>query len=181
MLGSQSQTGSWLPIRVMTHGQDPGASSSWPVPRRGRPGTAERSTQPERVTVTVHGHPSAIQLAPEDLERLEEAIAVQADNNCCATCLPPTTTTRPGGSRPPTNLQPRWPATAYRARRCATGSTVPGTAKQTALCTSSRVARRTKENLSSPEIMRCLKRYIARRLHPILKAALQQETLRQPA
>ena len=43
------------------------------------------------------------------------------------------------------------------------------------------VARRTKENLSAPEITRCLKRYIARRLHPILKAAVQQETLRQPA
>ncbi len=38
------------------------------------------STQHERVTVTVHGHPSAILLAPEDLERLEETIAVLADN-----------------------------------------------------------------------------------------------------
>ena len=37
------------------------------------------STQHERVTVTVHGHPSAILLAPEDLERLEETIAVLAD------------------------------------------------------------------------------------------------------
>ena len=38
------------------------------------------SSQHERVTVTVHGRPSAILLAPEDLERLEETIAVLADN-----------------------------------------------------------------------------------------------------
>ena len=37
--------------------------------------------QHERVTVTVHGHPSAILLSPEDLERLEETIAVLADND----------------------------------------------------------------------------------------------------
>lgn len=37
------------------------------------------STHHERVTVTVHGHPSAILLAPEDLERLEETIAVLSD------------------------------------------------------------------------------------------------------
>lgn len=39
------------------------------------------STQHERVTVTVHGHPSAVFLAPEDLERLEETIAVLADTD----------------------------------------------------------------------------------------------------
>jgi prevent-host-death family protein len=39
------------------------------------------STQHERVTVTVHGHASAVLLAPEDLERLEETIAVLADND----------------------------------------------------------------------------------------------------
>ena len=39
------------------------------------------STQHERVTVTVHGRPSAILLAPEDLERLEETIAVLADTD----------------------------------------------------------------------------------------------------
>ena len=38
------------------------------------------SSQHERVTVTVHGRPSAILLAPDDLERLEETIAVLADN-----------------------------------------------------------------------------------------------------
>lgn len=38
------------------------------------------SSQHERVTVTVHGHPSAILLAPDDLERLEETIAVLADH-----------------------------------------------------------------------------------------------------
>ena len=38
------------------------------------------ANQHERVTVTVHGHPSAILLAPEDLERLEETIAVLSDN-----------------------------------------------------------------------------------------------------
>ncbi len=46
-----------------------------------RPEVVNRvSTQPERVTVTVHGQPSAILLAAEDLERLEETIAVLADN-----------------------------------------------------------------------------------------------------
>ena len=37
------------------------------------------STQHERVTITVHGKPSAIQLAPEDLASLEETIAVLSD------------------------------------------------------------------------------------------------------
>ena len=41
-------------------------------------------TQHERVTVTVHGRPSAILLAPEDLERMEETIAVLADNDLLA-------------------------------------------------------------------------------------------------
>ena len=39
------------------------------------------STQHERVTVTVHGRVSAVLLAPEDLERLEETIAVLADSD----------------------------------------------------------------------------------------------------
>ncbi len=38
-------------------------------------------TQHERVTVTVHGRPSAVLLAPEDLETLEETIAVLADQD----------------------------------------------------------------------------------------------------
>ncbi|MEI2642807.1 MAG: type II toxin-antitoxin system Phd/YefM family antitoxin [Candidatus Nanopelagicales bacterium] len=38
------------------------------------------NTQHERVTVTVHGRPSAIVLAVEDLERLEETIAVLSDS-----------------------------------------------------------------------------------------------------
>lgn len=33
----------------------------------------------ERVTVTVHGHPSAVLLAVEDLEALEETLAVLSD------------------------------------------------------------------------------------------------------
>ncbi len=37
--------------------------------------------QHERVTVTVHGHPSAVLLSPDDLERLEETIAVLADSD----------------------------------------------------------------------------------------------------
>ncbi len=37
------------------------------------------SRQHERVTVTVHGRPSAVLLAPEDLEALEETIAVLSD------------------------------------------------------------------------------------------------------
>jgi antitoxin YefM len=35
--------------------------------------------QHERVTVTVHGHPSAVLVAPEDLEQLEEMIAILRD------------------------------------------------------------------------------------------------------
>ena len=35
--------------------------------------------QHERVTVTVHGEASAVILSPDDLERLEETIAVLAD------------------------------------------------------------------------------------------------------
>jgi antitoxin YefM len=35
--------------------------------------------QHERVTVTVHGKASAVIMAPDDLERLEETIAVLAD------------------------------------------------------------------------------------------------------
>jgi antitoxin YefM len=33
----------------------------------------------ERVTVTVHGTPSAVLMAPEDLESLEETLAILAD------------------------------------------------------------------------------------------------------
>lgn len=36
--------------------------------------------QHERVTVTVHGRPSAILLSPDDLEALEETIAVLSDD-----------------------------------------------------------------------------------------------------
>lgn len=35
--------------------------------------------QHERVTVTVHGQPSAVILSPDDVDRLEETIAVLAD------------------------------------------------------------------------------------------------------
>lgn len=37
--------------------------------------------QHERVTVTVHGRPSAVLLAVEDLESLEETIAVLSDSD----------------------------------------------------------------------------------------------------
>ncbi len=37
------------------------------------------SQQHERVTVTVHGRPSAVLLAPDDLASLEETIAVLSD------------------------------------------------------------------------------------------------------
>ncbi len=37
--------------------------------------------QHERVTVTVHGRPSAVLLAIEDLEALEETIAVLSDSD----------------------------------------------------------------------------------------------------
>lgn len=37
------------------------------------------SSQHERVTVTVHGRPSAVLLSPDDLDALEETIAVLSD------------------------------------------------------------------------------------------------------
>lgn len=37
------------------------------------------NAQHERVTVTVHGKPSAVLIAPEDLESMEETIAVLSD------------------------------------------------------------------------------------------------------
>ncbi len=42
------------------------------------------STQHERVIVTVHGYPSAVLLAPDDLQRLEETIAALADPDMIA-------------------------------------------------------------------------------------------------
>ena len=46
-------------------------------PARGRePG---QSQQHERITVTVHGRPSAVLVAPEDLESLEETLAILSD------------------------------------------------------------------------------------------------------
>lgn len=37
------------------------------------------SGQHERVTVTVHGRPSAVLIAPDDLESLEETLAILSD------------------------------------------------------------------------------------------------------
>ncbi len=37
------------------------------------------STQHERITVTVHGKASAVLLAPEDLESLEETVEILSD------------------------------------------------------------------------------------------------------
>ena len=37
--------------------------------------------QHERVTVTVHGRPSAILLSPDDLAALEETIAILSDDD----------------------------------------------------------------------------------------------------
>jgi len=42
---------------------------------------ARVASQHERVTVTVHGRPSAVLLAVEDLEALEETIAVLSDSD----------------------------------------------------------------------------------------------------
>ncbi|CAN5622427.1 type II toxin-antitoxin system Phd/YefM family antitoxin [soil metagenome] len=39
------------------------------------------SKQHERVTVTVHGRPSAVLLSPADLEAMEETIAVLSDQD----------------------------------------------------------------------------------------------------
>jgi len=43
--------------------------------------------QHERVTVTVHGRPSAVLLSVEDLESLEETIAVLADSDAVTALL----------------------------------------------------------------------------------------------
>lgn len=40
--------------------------------------------QHERVTITVHGEPAAILIAPEDLEALEETVSILADNETVA-------------------------------------------------------------------------------------------------
>lgn len=37
--------------------------------------------QHDRVTVTVHGRPSAVLLSPDDLEALEETIAILSDDD----------------------------------------------------------------------------------------------------
>ncbi|UOT08553.1 type II toxin-antitoxin system Phd/YefM family antitoxin (plasmid) [Rhodococcus opacus] len=42
------------------------------------------NTQHERVTVTVHGQPSAVLIATEDLESLEESIAILSDPDTLA-------------------------------------------------------------------------------------------------
>lgn len=40
--------------------------------------------QHDRVTVTVHGRPSAVLLSPDDLEALEETIAILSDTDAVA-------------------------------------------------------------------------------------------------
>ena len=42
------------------------------------------STQHERITVTVHGRASAVLLAPEDLESLEETLEILSDPDTMA-------------------------------------------------------------------------------------------------
>ena len=42
------------------------------------------AAQHERVTLTVHGTPSAVMLAPEDLETLEETLAILSDPDTLA-------------------------------------------------------------------------------------------------
>ena len=39
------------------------------------------SSQHDRVTVTVHGHPSAVLLSVDDLDALEETIAILSDTD----------------------------------------------------------------------------------------------------
>jgi prevent-host-death family protein len=39
------------------------------------------NSQHERVTVTVHGRPSAVLVSPDDLEALEETIAILSDGD----------------------------------------------------------------------------------------------------
>lgn len=42
------------------------------------------SAEHERITVTVHGQPSAVLIATEDLESLEETIAILSDSGAMA-------------------------------------------------------------------------------------------------
>ena len=42
------------------------------------------AAQHERITVTVHGAPSAVLVAPEDLEALEETLAILSDPDAMA-------------------------------------------------------------------------------------------------
>ncbi len=43
--------------------------------------------QHERVTVTVHGHPSAVLLSVDDLDALEETIAILSDADAVASLI----------------------------------------------------------------------------------------------
>lgn len=61
------------------------------------------SSQHERVTVTVHGHASAVLVAPEDLERLEETIAVLADSDLLRQLTASAEDEAQGASSPPIN------------------------------------------------------------------------------
>ena len=69
-------------------------------------------TQHERVLVTVHGTPSAVLIAPADLEALEETIAVLSDGDTVARLAASEADLAAGLGESQADL-----ATAMRARR----------------------------------------------------------------
>ena len=69
-------------------------------------------TQHERVLVTVHGTPSAVLIAPADLEALEETIAVLSDGDTVARLAASEAELAAGRGESQADL-----ATAMRARR----------------------------------------------------------------
>ena len=74
-------------------------------------------TQHERVLVTVHGTPSAVLIAPADLEALEETIAVLSDGDTVARLAASEAELAAGlGSLRPTSLRLCAPAGSQPAR-----------------------------------------------------------------
>lgn len=75
------------------------------------------SAQHERVTVTVHGTPSAVLVAPEDLESLEETLAILSDPDTMRRMSASDQELAGGGGESESDL-----ATAMKARRLKPGA-----------------------------------------------------------
>jgi hypothetical protein len=74
-----------IPGQVAEGTTSGGRSLADPEPQRDRLGRPA-----ERVTVTVHGKPSAVLIATEDLEPLEKSIAILSDPGTLQRLRPPT-------------------------------------------------------------------------------------------